>query len=383
MGGRKHYLDWLRIGVFGLLILYHAGMLYVRWPFNLKSPRLIPDLEWAMNALSPWRMALLFVISGVVSRFMVTRLGLRRFALERLRRLLPPILTGMLLVIPTQTYVELVSKTGLHMPYLAFWLGPYLHADQTLGRPLHKIMPTWDHLWFVVYLLNYALVLVAALALLRALAGLSGATVARTPLWPWLVLPALWMAVLNIAIQTVSPFTHAFVGDWAADLKWFGLYLVGIGFGGREDLRSWLRTHWRGQTGIAAVLLSLQMAAMAIVPLEGEGQPLWQVLVRAIPDGLYGWSGVLAGLGLGARFLDRPSPMLSGLSRAVLPVYVLHQPVLLLTAFLIFPLNLPLVVEACLLVAITGGGALGLYLALIKPFALMRFLFGDRSRAAA
>ncbi|MGL4291570.1 MAG: acyltransferase family protein, partial [Phreatobacter sp.] len=30
---RRIDLDWIRIAAFGLLILYHVGMLYVTWPF--------------------------------------------------------------------------------------------------------------------------------------------------------------------------------------------------------------------------------------------------------------------------------------------------------------------------------------------------------------
>jgi len=377
MGERKHYLDWLRVAVFGFLTLYHVGMLYVRWPYNLKSSYLVPALEWPMNALSPWRMALLFVISGVVSRILLARLGAGGFALERLRRLLPPILTGMFVIIPPETYVELVAKIGLRMPYLDFWLGPYLHADEALVRPLHKVVPTWDHLWFVVYLLNYALVF----ALVAALFGrrrVRDEDRPEAPLWPWIVLPGIWMAAFNVPMQTILPFTHAFIGDWAGDLKWFGLYLVGAALARRNSTWTWLRAHWAVLTGAALGFLALQMGSMAIVPIELEGQPLWQVLVRAIPDGLYGWAGVLAALGLGARFLDRPSPLLSWLNRAVLPVYVLHQPVLLVAAFLIIPQRLPLAVEMSALVLITGGGALLAYGLLIRPFAPMRFLFGDR-----
>ncbi len=382
MTTRRHHLDWLRVGVFALLILYHVGMLYVRWPYNLKAPRLVPALEWPMNAVSPWRMALLFVISGVVSRIMIARLGAGRFAVERIRRLLPPILTGMALVIPPQTYVELVTKTGLRMSYLAFWLGPYLHADQSLARPLHKTLPTWDHLWFVVYLLNFAL-LVALVAAFGRLSQIGpGRTARPAPIWLWLSAPALWMAGWNIAIQTVAPFTHAFVDDWAADLKWFGLYVTGIALAGREDISLWIRTHWRGIAIVTLALLVVQMLAMAVAPLESVGQPLWQVLVRAVADGLYGWAGVLAALAIGARFLDGPSRLLGWLSRAVLPVYVLHQPILLVGAYVILPLKLPLLVEAASLVLLAGGGSLIVYAAFIRPFAWTRFLFGDRDRRA-
>src|SRR5207253_3403004 len=87
----------------------------------------------------------------------IARLGAGRFALDRVRRLLPVILFAMFVVIPPQTYIELVSKGVWHGDYLSFWFTQYLPADQTLVRPLHKTMPTWDHLWFVVYLFFYTL----------------------------------------------------------------------------------------------------------------------------------------------------------------------------------------------------------------------------------
>src|SRR6185436_6098863 len=135
---------------FGFLILFHVGMLYVTWHYNLKSPRLWPQIELTMSALGAFRLPLLFFISGVASRFLIARLGARRYTLDRVRRLLPAILFAMFVVIPPQTYIELVDKGVWHSDYWTFWTTQYLPADQTLVRPLHKTMPTWDHLWFVV-----------------------------------------------------------------------------------------------------------------------------------------------------------------------------------------------------------------------------------------
>src|ERR1700744_1486686 len=165
MGARKYFLDWLRVLAFGFLIFFHVGMLYVTWHYNLKSPRLVPGLEGLMNALSGFRLPLLFFISGVASRFLIARLGPGAFAADRVRRLLPVILFGMLVVIPPQTYVELVSKGVTHQTYWDFWVHSYLAADQTMVRPLHKTMPTWDHLWFIVYLFFYALLFALAFRL--------------------------------------------------------------------------------------------------------------------------------------------------------------------------------------------------------------------------
>jgi glucan biosynthesis protein C len=152
MGERKYFLDWLRVIAFCLLILFHVGMLYVTWSYNLKSERIFPDLELAMIALSPWRLVLLFFISGVASRFLLEKLSAGGFARDRLRRLLPVILLGIFVIIPPQVYVEMLSKGLVDSGYLEFWFGSYLTSASFPNRTL----PTWDHLWFLVYLLFYA-----------------------------------------------------------------------------------------------------------------------------------------------------------------------------------------------------------------------------------
>ena len=66
---RRYDLDWLRIIAFGLLIFYHTGMFYVTWGWHVKSVHVGTGAEWAMMLLNPWRLALLFFISGVALRF--------------------------------------------------------------------------------------------------------------------------------------------------------------------------------------------------------------------------------------------------------------------------------------------------------------------------
>ncbi|HEX3992104.1 MAG TPA: acyltransferase family protein, partial [Acetobacteraceae bacterium] len=201
MEQRKYYLDWLRVSAFGFLILFHVGMLYVTWPFNLKSARIVPALEPWMTALGAWRLALLFFISGVAANFLITRLGPGAFARDRLRRLLPVILFAMFVVIPPQVYVEFRSKGAIAPGYLHFWLFSYLPADQTLAHHFGRTFPTWDHLWFVVYLLAYTLVLAAIFGVAQRLGRLEGRPI---PLLAALLAPAAWMAVTNLFILKVA-----------------------------------------------------------------------------------------------------------------------------------------------------------------------------------
>ena len=65
LGQRRYDLDWVRIGAFMLLILYHVGMYYVTWDWHVKSPQASHDIEPLMMLTSPWRLSLLFLVSGV------------------------------------------------------------------------------------------------------------------------------------------------------------------------------------------------------------------------------------------------------------------------------------------------------------------------------
>jgi peptidoglycan/LPS O-acetylase OafA/YrhL len=91
---RRYDLDWLRIAVFLLLILYHVGMYYVSWDWHVKSPHASRAIEPLMLLTSPWRLSLLFLISGVATSYLLERRGSRGFLGQRSVRLLIPLVFG-------------------------------------------------------------------------------------------------------------------------------------------------------------------------------------------------------------------------------------------------------------------------------------------------
>jgi hypothetical protein len=371
MPERRYFLDWLRVLAFAGLAAFHVGLLYATWDYNLKSPVLYPAVEWLLEALIPWRMALLFVISGVACRFLVAKLGPVGFARNRLGRLLPVILTGMLLINPIQAWVQLLAHGATHKDYLDFWLTAYLRSDRAAMAALGRPMPTWDHLWFLVYLVPYSLI-VASAALI--------APIIRRPTLPLallLVAPGLWMTGTNVLVGIVAPETHALINDWAAHLKWFGLFCAGAVLALREDAWAFLMAYRRALVAAAAVLLAGLLACRSVL-VGGEQGLTWGIAYRIV-QGAYGWAAVLAITGFGAQWLNAPSRSLRYLNEAVLPVYVLHQPALLTAAYLLFPFRLPVFIEASLLLFAAALLPLGVYHLAIRPYRPVRRLFGVRS----
>ncbi|MEI8326473.1 MAG: acyltransferase family protein, partial [Betaproteobacteria bacterium] len=124
---RLYFLDWLRIAAFAVLICYHVGMYYVRWDFHVKSPFAGPELEPWMMLSAPWRLCLLFIVSGAATSLMFRTGASAALLRSRSQRLLVPLVCGVMLVVPPQSYFEVVQKFGYGGSYGDFLLLYFSH----------------------------------------------------------------------------------------------------------------------------------------------------------------------------------------------------------------------------------------------------------------
>jgi len=383
---RLHFLDRLRVLAFALLILYHVGMLYVSWGYHIKSPRLVPGIEWLMVTVNPWRLALLFFISGVASQFLGDKLGAAAFARDRLRRLLPVLVFGILVVVPPQSYLELRQDGKVAQGYFDFWLGHYLRGDQSFGIAL----PTWNHLWFLPYLIVYSVVFATvtwAATWITTRSTTRGTTRSTTPSLrrlaprlPTLALmlaPALWMALANVLAQERWPETRALVGDWAGHLRWAGLFAFGVLAAKQDDFWELLRRRVGTIAAVTTATLGLFLGIRSAIHAGVIGSA-FDGTAYAVGEGLYGWPAILCLMAVAARWWNHPSPSLRYLTVAILPVYALHQTLIIVTAWMLFPLGWPLPAEAAAIIAVTALGSLAIYELAIRRIPLLGVLFGLR-----
>ena len=131
----RHYgMDWLRIGAFALLIFYHIGMVFVPWDFHIKTAQPMDWVEIPMLLTNPWRLTLLFVVSGYASRALLSKsTGISGFLKNRTSRLLIPLIFGMAVIVPPQTWVELVGKHGYGQSYFWFLAHDYFRFGKLDG----------------------------------------------------------------------------------------------------------------------------------------------------------------------------------------------------------------------------------------------------------
>lgn len=361
--GRLYFLDWLRIGAFLLLVVYHVGMYYVSWPFHFKSAQIVPALEPFMRMSSPWRMSLLFLISGAASHFLFSSAVAPRLR-DRARRLLLPLLAGVFLVVPPQSYFEAMQRFGFSGGYVEF-MGLYLSVFGGFCDARGcLILPTWNHLWFLPYLFCYTALLWWLMRIHpRGLAVLGLRLDADLRGWRLLLLPMLFLILVRLLLAGRFPVTGALVDDWFSHAQYAGMFLFGALLA--RNGRLWVRmTEWRWPALLLAVLGWVVFAGLsqpadgATVPALSAFPMLGGKVVRGIAASVQQWSAIMALLGFGRRWLDFDHPVRAYLTQVVFPVYLVHQTLIILLAVVMASIGLPWFYEAPLLIGLTLAGSL-------------------------
>lgn len=370
---RVHAFDWLRIIAFGFLIIYHALQPYnPTYSWHLTDPDK-SDLLWNMLGwMRFWRLHLLFFISGFGTYFALRKVDGSTFLRERSIRLGVPLLCGMLIVMPPQVWVERVTQHGYTNGFLTF----FVQDAFTKGiYPAGNI--TWNHLWFLPYLLLMTLLLAPLLIRLRNSASLesikfSELTMLRSValLTSGVILPILATFLLLIWPER----THALLDDWGWFSIWATYFFLGFVVAGlrKEVLPLFRQTRW--------VFLALVLLCYAIFysGLVSEDAASGQFVLRALA-----WFAILTLSGFALVHLNRDSAAKRYLNTSVYPVYILHQTITVLVAYWLLETGLPVGVKFTLVTIATLLGSVLLYQGVIKRLGRGRVLFGLKYQTAS
>jgi glucans biosynthesis protein C len=377
---RLIFLDWARIGAFGLLVFFHVGMYYVSWDWHIKSPHASAFIEPWMRLLSPWRLDLLFLVSGAVTSFMLLRSGADRALLgARARRLLLPLVFGALVIVPPQSYFEVVHKYGYGGDYLEF-MRLYLSGarDFCTGDGRCLILPTWNHLWFLPYLFAYTVLLWLAARLRPGVLDAAARRLEPVLAGAWLiVLPVLGLVATRLLLAPSFPVTHAFGNDWFAHSQFFAMFVLGAVLA--RTALAWDRLLHARWIALGIALVAWALRVFGVLPPRDAG--LGADLLRVVLYSTQQWCAIVAAIGFARRHLNRDSALRRYLTDAVFPVYVLHQTLTILLARALAPAQLAPSVEAALLVAGTFALCFAGYEG-VRRMRLLRPLFGLKVGAA-
>jgi len=376
--GRQYFLDWLRVLAFGYLIFYHAAMMFVGWGFHVVSGDESELLKYIMTVSHVWRIALLFLVSGVAISFMTRKTPKKAFAKERGVRLGIPFLFALFVVVAPQSYFEALQKGFIEVGFFDFF--PAVFWSFTWVEGMDGPFPVYNHMWYVLYLLIYTIVLLPLFYYFNTEAGQN--RMARCEVWLvkgyrlfWLPLAAFTLS--KVTLGAYFDETHALFDDWWIHADSMMLVMLGFVFVRMPSV--WARFEvMRLPMLVLAISSALFYDAVvyapdAYLPLPGNTLYPW---VFAIVK----WSWIAMLLGYARHYLNKPSEFLCKTNKAIYPFFILHQTVTIVIGYYIIQWNLGLGIELSLIIVGTFVICWALYAGLIRHFNLMRLLFGMRPK---
>jgi glucan biosynthesis protein C len=362
---RHEFLDWLRVIAIFVLLFFHTGMLFVGWGWHITNAETIPALQLPMDLAHRLRMPLLFIIAGAGLWFALRRRSGKQLLGERTLRLLVPAAIGMLLIVPPQVYIERLVAGDWHGGYLSFLtqrvfrFEPYPEGDFS-----------WHHLWFIIYLYVYVLLLLPLLLWWRK------AKSSLNP-GPWIFTLGLPLGINEALLKPFFPETHNLTSDWYVFNHYLLLTIYGVLLASMDGTWEWLRERRRVALAMAGAFTigGLAMFESGLVPRD--------TAFDSVYANLFTWAWLMAFLAYGKQLLGFSNKLLVWARDASYPVYILHQTVIIVIAYFVIGQSWsPWTKYAVVLVA-TLVISVALYELVLRRFAVTRLVFGIKSHDAA
>jgi peptidoglycan/LPS O-acetylase OafA/YrhL len=379
---RRPDLDALRVIAFGALILFHVGLVYVTWPSPVKSAWASRAAEPFLLLTAPWRLDLLFLISGAATRFLWDKSrSPGAFLRARALRLGPPLAFAAVVLVPVTAYLALAAQGRAVLDPATFWRAYMGFAPGLLPDDAPRGML---HVWFVVYLAAYtALVFTLALGLRLARPKRSAQWDGGAPAWLWLLAPAAVLIVLRRLLFDVYGDTHLFWGDWYNHARHGGMFLLGFAMAKAGGFWAAVERLRSPALLLAALAYGAYVSCYVhlVHGLDGAPPTAAAAWAERSARGVFAWWAILAALGWAQRAVRRTGPWVRYFSEAVFAYYLLHQPVLIAAWLALAPWRLPWPLEAAALIALTFAGTAAAY-ELVRRSGPLRPLFGLKPAAA-
>ncbi len=378
---RSWDLDWLRVIAFGILIYFHAAVAFLPQgiPMILNEQSSVV-MQYLVSFLHEFRLGLLFFVSGVGTAFALRSRDRRGYFAERTRRLLVPLVFGVLVVVPPMVYLE---KLYIGEIFDDFW---QFYPSLFDGSIYPHGALSWHHYWFIAYLYLYC---VLSWPVFRYFIG----SVGTERLLGWstfacrgagiylLVLPLL---VFEIPLRPLFPGFRDLIHDWASFANWWLVFIFGFAFARNTallDRAMHLRLYSLVIASATTFVLFGQFskAGASFSPLHDGSTDAFEYLWFSAVRMTNAWCWILVCVGFARRYLNRSSAALSYLNRAVYPLFCLHLTVLVAWEFVVLPTDASVAVKYLVITTGTVGVCLVGYEG-IRRVGWLRPLFGMRGR---
>ena len=320
---RRNEIDWIRNICVLLLFVFHTASIftyYEPWYIWADSKSWLATIIFILCI--PWHMPVLFFLAGASTRFSLSSRSGKKYIIERVKKLLIPFILGMLILVPPQGYFARVSRGrpvgNYFQQYKYFWTTvsdiPY---DGGLGPA---------HLWFILYLFIISII---------------GLFIIRSFKKEWMKkfllrlkdkLTNKYSLVFSVLVLFIADMTPLAIAQKNI-LIFLIVFLMGYIVYGDNDYLVYIDKNKRKNLIITVIFFVFYTGV--ILPyynLNNNDNKGLKVILSIMRNGAM-ITTIVAIIGYGRKYLTRRGKILDYLNKACFPIYILHQPLIVLIAY--------------------------------------------------
>lgn len=366
-----YYLDWLRVLAFSVLLFEHSSEVFTNWDFWIKNKETSSLLGYFVAFFLPWRMPLLFIISGAAITLSFKSRNASEVLIERVKRLLFPLLIAIFLVIPPQLYFIRAFK-GIDENFLDFMTKILtLKLNWSIYGNVHYL-----HLWYLAFVFVYSILALPLLSTLKTDKGKNFVAKSSSIICNPYCLFSLGI-LLTLPFYFVKQFHVS--GTIATFFYYFPFFIFGSVFATNNSILQAIKQQSNNAL-ILAMIITANFYIFSIIEDNPFGYFHNFGKVNSIPHlllkSLNQWFWVIGLFGLSMRYLNKSSNLLNYATKAVYPFYIFHQTFIVVFAYYVVQITTPLSVKLLIILFFTFFSILILYEYLLKRSPLTQFMFG-------
>ncbi|PCH96692.1 MAG: hypothetical protein COB83_04945 [Gammaproteobacteria bacterium] len=359
---RLSELDWLRVILIFAVFLHHVCMPFNGDGWHIMNNESSKALDDIMVYFEQFRLPILFFISGVGTVILLSKITVKKFAIDKMLRLFIPLVVGSLLIIPPQSYIENISE------FQSYWQ----------AFPILTLKFETNHLWFIEYLIVFAFFAIPInMVLSTQLGSMIIGLIEKLSRYK---LGLYGLVVLLIAVKLYFSLNFPSDDNKVENLSSSTFYLFFF-IAGMVFIRS--KNIWQAigkQRYYNLLLLLFSTIVFYGYYYSPDLSPYLSIEMRWaiwwLVCCLVAWSALLTILGY-AQFYFTNSPTWLRLSNELIyPFYIFHQTVIVVIGYFVitWQTSIPIKIMALFFLSFAVTAVICLFI--VKPFNIFRFLFG-------
>jgi len=355
-------LDWLRVILILAVFIHHVCMPFNgdQWHImNNDSSKVLDDI---MVYFEQFRLPILFFISGAGAVILLTKITAKKFVLNKLTRLFIPLIVGILLVIPPQSYIENINELQ------SYWQ----------EYPKLAVNFASNHLWFIEYLLVFSLLAIPLNIFFNSELGTSVINriekLARFNLGLFLLV--IFLIIIKVFFSIMQPNEANTIENLSSSAFYFFFFIAGMVF-----IRS--KSIW--QVVAEQKFYNLMILLLSTILFYGYyySPDLSEYLSLAVRWSIWwllcclvAWSALLTMLGYAQFYLTKTPKWLRLSNELIYPFYIFHQTVIVVIGYYVITWQVSIALKIISLFVLSFSVTSIICWFIIKPFKVFRFLFG-------